>query len=70
MLTFACFVKVLYVNVKILFIPATMNIKMLVSLAKLLNERLFFNKLERCSIMTKIMHIFMKQPSLLWVCSQ
>jgi hypothetical protein len=53
-----------------LFIPATVNIKMLVSPAKLLNERYSIDKLERFSIMTKIMHIVMKQSSLLLVCSQ
>ncbi len=41
--------------------------KMLVSLAKLLNESLFYNKLERFSIMNKNYAYSMKQPSLMCV---
>jgi hypothetical protein len=37
---------------------------MLVSLAKLLNEVYFYNKLECFSIMNKNYEYFMKQPSL------
>jgi hypothetical protein len=56
MLTFACFVNILYVNVKIVH-TSHYERKMLVSLTKLLNKGLFYNKLERFSTMTKIMHI-------------
>jgi hypothetical protein len=54
-----CIFNTFCVNVNLLSIQPRWTFKMLISLAKLLNEGLFYNKLERFSMANKIMHILL-----------